>query len=435
MSDPRVIVFGTTADYIAMINQRYPGKCLFITDPLERAGSKEPAPDNKSELLCDLENFSEVTAVLDNYTRMTGITFSGIAAFDDESMLHAARLAELYNLEYPSAGTVAVCRNKYRTKELWRKAGLICPETALVESPAEAVKFIERVQRPVVIKPLTGSGSELTFYCEDKFACMRAFVITREHLHSHPNARMYRHENRNEEGINPRDIYAIETYIAGREYSCDFIINGEEVEIIRIAKKIPAANQSFGTTLAYIVPSILPGSIDIAQFRDQLKLAAQAVGIKRSICMVDFIVNNDNLYFLEIAPRPGGDCLPFLIKQSGNVDMLGLALAVAESSPIELPATESWKILVGLRLFAGNEGIIEKIDDSALRADSRVREIYYKHREGHKVILPPDDYDSRLLGHVIFKPSSAEIEKECKELSDKLMIYMEASRWETATGS
>jgi hypothetical protein len=144
MSDGRVIVFGTTADYIAMINERYPGRCLFITDLRERAASREAAPDKRTEILCDLENLPEIICKLDKFISVTGISLAGITAFDDESMLNAARLAERYALSYPSVEAVLLCRNKYRSKELWHRAGVSCPETALVRNPAEAVKFIER---------------------------------------------------------------------------------------------------------------------------------------------------------------------------------------------------------------------------------------------------------------------------------------------------
>jgi hypothetical protein len=47
-------------------------------------------------------------------------------------------------------------------------------------------------------------------------------------------------------------------------------------------------------------------------------------------------------------------------------------------------------------------------------------------------MLPPDDYDSRVLGHVIFAPSSAAtLEAEARELAAKLILEMEELRWAT----
>jgi hypothetical protein len=42
------------------------------------------------------------------------------------------------------------------------------------------------------------------------------------------------------------------------------------------------------------------------------------------------------------------------------------------------------------------------------------------------VVLPPDDYESRLLGNVIFKPARPQsIETECSELESKLIVEIE----------
>ena len=143
--------------------------------------------------------------------------------------------------------------------------------------------------------------------------------------------------------------------------------------------------------------------------------------------MVDFIVDESVAYLLEMTPRPGGDCLPQTIFQSCGLDMLGLALDFAEGKPIALPAASSWVKMVGLRLLAQKNGIIKNIGDRALRRDPRVKELHLKRRAGQRVALPPDDYESRLLGHVIFKPARSQtIEAECEELESKLIVEIEA---------
>ena len=53
---------------------------------------------------------------------------------------------------------------------------------------------------------------------------------------------------------------------------------------------------------------IRPLPLQAAFLHPQLKSAAQAVGLTRALCMVDFILQANELVFLEIAPRPGGDC-------------------------------------------------------------------------------------------------------------------------------
>ena len=180
------------------------------------------------------------------------------------------------------------------------------------------------------------------------------------------------------------------------------------------------------TTAAYLVPAVLPGEIPLKVFLDQLYRAATALGLVRALCMVDFIVWQGKAYLLELTPRPGGDCLPWLIQQSCGLDMIGLALDMAQGQNISTIPRKSWRTLVGLRLFAQQAGTVKGIDEGDLRRDPRVQQTLIKRKPGHRVVLPPHDYDSRLLGHVIFRPTgSISLETECAELASKLKVVME----------
>lgn len=50
-TDP-VLVVGTTADYIDLIERKFPGRALFLTDPAERKrASGYPDPGREAEVL------------------------------------------------------------------------------------------------------------------------------------------------------------------------------------------------------------------------------------------------------------------------------------------------------------------------------------------------------------------------------------------------
>ena len=418
------MVIGTTADYIDIICQRFPGRAVFLTDARERDAAAEPTPDAATEVLCELTQSAEARPRLVDHLERWRIEPSGVACFDCESMALAAYVAESLGLPYPSADAVAACRSKLDCKQRWRQAGLPCPDAAVVEHSDDALEFMDRVAGPVVLKPLTGSGSELTFLCADHGECAHAFRTIESRLAQHPDVRMYPPAPQGD-AADARRAVEIEQFIDGTEYSCDFAIERERVTVIRVAKKLPAHGQPFGTTLAYVVPGELPPGLDSAGLRKQLGRAALAVGLDRALCMVDFIVRDGTAWMLEIAPRPGGDCLPPLLMRSGGLDILGCALDFAEGRPMSLPASARWRPMVGLRLFADRAGILDAIDAEAIRHDPRVLECGLKHGHGHRVVLPPEDYDSRLLGHVIFEPNAATaIEAQCLGLAAKLRLEM-----------
>jgi biotin carboxylase len=427
MLDKRLLVVGTTSDYIDHIRKRHPGRALFVTDPAERAAAVESDPAPADELLCDLQDPLRVHAELQTHLNRWRIEICGVVCYDCESLGLAAELAKQFAVPFPAPATVVASRNKFLSKQIWQKAAVPCPRTGVVRNLSDALKFMERVAKPVIIKPLTGSGSELLFKCDNRCDCSRAIDLIGRKLAVHANIRMYRPEKYETVKMDPHQEFVIEAFVDGLEYSCDFMLDADQVQIIRLAKKILARNQAVGTTRAYVLPTRLPEPLHIDLLRLQLRNAARALGLFRALCMVDFIVHKGVAYLLEMTPRPGGDCLPQTIFQSCGLDMLGLALDFAEGKPIVLPAESSWVQLVGLRLMAKKSGMIKAIDDHALRQDPRVKELRLKRRPGQRVVLPPDDYESRLLGHVIFKPATPQfIETECAELESKLSVEIEA---------
>ena len=426
MPDKRLLIVGTTSDYIDHILTRYPGRALFVTDPAERAAAAEKDPAPADELMCDLQNPRRVHDGLSAHLSRWRMGICGVVSYDCESLGLAAGLAKQLALPFPAPAAVAVCRNKFVSKQIWQKAAVPCPRTGVVRNFSDALKFMEQGAKPVIIKPLTGSGSELLFKCDNRRDCSLAIDLIGRKLAAHPNIRMYRPEKCGTVKMDPHREFVIETFIEGQEYSCDFMLKGDQVKIIRLAQKILARDQAAGTTRAYVLPSRLPEPLQIDAFRLQLRDAARALGLNRALCMVDFIVHEGVAYLLEMTPRPGGDCLPQTIFQSCGLDMLGLALDFAEGKPIVLPPASRWVQLVGLRLMATKSGMIRKIGDGALRQDPRVKELHLKRRPGQRVALPPDDYESRLLGHVIFKPATTQsIETECTELESKLSLEIE----------
>ena len=142
--------------------------------------------------------------------------------------------------------------------------------------------------------------------------------------------------------------------------------------------------------------------------------------------MLDFIVRGDTAFFLELTPRPGGDCLPPLLLQSAGFDILGCALDFAEQRRVAVPGQSDWRRMVGLRLFAPRPGLVRRLDTVALRSDERVRECELVRGPGHVVVMPPADYSSRLLGYAIFElQATDDVEDACTDIASKVKIEFE----------
>ncbi|HRU06072.1 MAG TPA: ATP-grasp domain-containing protein, partial [Candidatus Brocadiia bacterium] len=246
MPNSRVLVVSTTPDYIQAILCRYPGRAVFITDRRVRAHAAEPRPPAEDELLGDLGDPATVLASLREHLRRHGQEPAGVACFDCESLALASFVGSALGLHFPSAEAVTACRSKLECKRRWRRAGVACPRAGHVSNETEARAFLEKLAAPAVLKPLTGSGSELTFQCDGPDGLASAFRVIHDRLAHHGDGRMYATRR-------ARHVFAMEEFIPGDEYSADFIVEDGQVRIIRVAAKLPAKDQTFGVTRAYIV--------------------------------------------------------------------------------------------------------------------------------------------------------------------------------------
>lgn len=414
---PKVLVVGTTSDYVDWIRKSCPGRAIFLTEPAVRRRAEEPRPAPWEELLCDLCDYEQAAQLLERHLLEEKLELGGIVSFDCESMELAAVLAQRYGLPYPSAQAVRNCRDKYLSKTLWQKQALHTPRSILVRSATEVADFFREVGGACVLKPLSGSGSELIFRCNSPHECEQGFFKIQNGLQQRQAQRLFRPLGDDD------TVVLAEECVEGREYSCDFIIEDGRVEIIRLTCKILSPRKPFGTAMGYYLPAVLPEEIDEPSLLTTLYRSAAALGLDRALCMLDFMICNGRLVLLELAPRPGGDCLPFLLRRSRGLDILKLFLDFSQRRPRELNHSGNQHDWVGLRLHARKSGCLKKIDTQLLQQDARVHEIHLIRKPGHEIKLPPADYDSWLLGHIIFEPDSAgHPAAQCRELLEKLIL-------------
>jgi len=416
----KVLVVGTTPDYIDWIRRSCPDRALFLTDPEARRQAVEPSPPPAEEVLCNLSNYREVLQVLQRHLRQENIRLDGVACYDCESIELAAVLAHKFSLPYPSVQSVHNCRDKHLTKTLWARHNLVTPRVRQIRSATEAVHFYQDLDGPCVLKPPGGSGSELIFYCNSERDCRHYFTKIVDGLQQRCNNRLY-------QSFRAADpVVLAEEFVMGEEYSCDFIIENGRVEVIRLTRKILSSGGPFGTALGYLLPGSLPDEIKESDYRQTLYQSALALGINRAICMLDFMVCKNQIVLLELSPRPGGDCLPSLLRRCWNLDMITLYLDFCQQRPWRLQKPANLNPCLGLRLHAGRSGSLKKVDTRQLQHDRRVREIHLTRQPGHQIKMPPDDYDSWVLGHIIFDLDvDTAPEAQCRALLEKLVVEVE----------
>ena len=419
-SNHKILVTGTTPDYIQWIRLSCPDRALFITHPDIRQNAAEEPPQDSEEILVLLSDKDLVLDTLLKHLKKWGLTLVGIFCFDCEAMELACFIAGQLNLDYPSLEAIHNARDKHRSKLLWQHHQIGCPRISPVNSAFEAVEFFNTTAFGCVLKPFTGSGSELVFQCKSEPDCLSAFETIKRGLKQRNENPLFKRTSSHEH------LMLAEEYIEGPEYSADFIVENDSIHVIRLAKKIKSPLTPFGTIQGYILPCDLPHSMTENNLNEILLKGATALGIKRGLCMVDFIISHEKVALIEMTPRPGGDCLPHMMKECADLDMLKISLDFAGKTPLTLPDIRTFPPCVAIRIHAQEEGILKKIDCRYLMEDNRVKAIHLTQKPGHKIKLPPEDYDSWLLGHVIITPSADESpESQAISILEKIEISID----------
>ncbi len=418
-----ILVVGTTADYIQWIRLACPGRALFLTAPGIRRSAHEDCPAPSEEILVNLSDreltFEAVTVHLKTWDQV----IEGVFSFDCESMALAAAIADKWGIDYPSEKAIQNCRDKYVSKQIWAGHGIGCPKVLPIGTVSDVVAFFKSVISGCVLKPLTGSGSELVFQCGSEADCHSAFTAIQEGLESRADNPLF------ERPSSSKFLMLAEELIPGTEFSCDFIVDGDGIRIIRMARKIKSPFKPFGTIIGYVLPGHLPHGIPQTALEQILLKSAQVLGLTRGICMVDFIVSGETIVLIELTPRPGGDCLPSLLKAATGMDILKLSLDFAQKIPLELTCCDDVSPHVGIRLHAHKGGVLKSIESSHLLEDPRVKHIFLTKKPGHRIVLPPKDYDSWLLGHLIIEPANGRYpESQAMSISKTITICIDPEK-------
>lgn len=415
----QVLVVGTTSDYIDWIRNSRPGQALFLTDPGIRKEAREEPPQTHEEIICPITDVEGAKKALARHLETWHTPLLGIACFDCESMETASLLARDLGLAYPEPEAIQRSRDKLICKQIWQDQDIACPATRPLNHVRDLIDFLARHPAGVVLKPFCGSGSELVFRCTTPEECQAAFEAVKKGLDRHRHNPLFRQTL-----SGPYRMLA-ESLVPGPEYSCDFLMDGTSAAILRKTRKIKRNDLPFGTISGY---RLCQGKAnETGTLSDLLFRAARSLGIHTGICMVDFIMNDSTPVIIEMTPRPGGDCLPFLIKEAAGLDMLGLTLDAAAGRPWANETLSPGRPLVGMRIHAQRNGTLKWIDTRALSGDRRLKHLHLTRSLGHRVTLPPADYDSWLLGHMILEPDSTTYpETECLLLSQRVHIEMEA---------
>jgi hypothetical protein len=216
--------------------------------------------------------------------------FDGIVAVGDKPASVAAEIARRLKLRFHSVEAVRAAGDKYRTRELFRMAGMNVPAYSLVHSVGPA-------RYPCVLKPLHLSASRGVIRANGPQEFSEAYARIRK--------------------MTGEESVLAEDFIPGREFALEGIVTGGRLQTLAIFDKPDPLDGPFFEETIYVTPSR-----ELQDVQRGMEAAAQraigALGLTHGPVHAEMRVNGRGVWMLEAAARPiGGLCSRVLRFEDG----------------------------------------------------------------------------------------------------------------------
>jgi len=293
---------GTGRDFAIAALRRGLRPLLLARDPARYPYAAELSLDTR---IIDTTDLAAVVAVADELAPV------GITSSSEYFIATAATVAAHRGLPGPDPAAIERCRDKATQRRVALAAGLPTPWFAECATPAEAHEAATAFGRPVVVKPVRGSGSVGVRRCAtpaevaDWAGGLLATV----------------------------DRVVVEEAIDGPEFSVE-IMDGEPVGVT--AKHLGA--EPYFVEVGHDFPAPIPAPLAAALCSAALA-GLDAVGLTSGPAHVELRVPPGGApHVIEINPRLAGGLIPRLVLLATGRDLIDEVVAAAEARPAAPPA-------------------------------------------------------------------------------------------------
>jgi formate-dependent phosphoribosylglycinamide formyltransferase (GAR transformylase) len=226
-----------------------------------------------------------------------------IVALGDRPTPTAARACRALGLAHHPPEATDVCRDKYRSRERLRDAGMRVPAFSRFPLSADPRQIFaagrHKVGFPCVLKPLALSGSRGVIRADDPQDAVRAFERIQELLRS-PEVGVLREETSNS--------IQVEAYIEGDEIAVEALVEDGRLQVLAIFDKPDPLVCPFFEESIYVTPSRLSPETQ-SKVVETLERAVRALGLWHGPLHAEMRLTSESPWVLEVAARPiGGLC-------------------------------------------------------------------------------------------------------------------------------
>jgi biotin carboxylase len=247
---------------------------------------------------------------------LSGTPVNAVFAVGDRPTVIAAQAADALHLPGNPPQAARASRNKLECRKALKAHGLLVPSFAVVAANQDPRALASTVTYPCVVKPLAMSGSRGVIRANDVDEFVAAFVRVRDLLWQ-PDVRVERDSANN--------VIMIESYIPGREYALEGVLDHGELHTLAIFDKPDPLEGPFFEETIYVTPPAV-SSARQQRISRTVADAAHALGLRHGPVHAEVRVNDEGVFVLEVAARPIGGLCSRALRFAGEMSLEELLL-------------------------------------------------------------------------------------------------------------
>lgn len=220
---------------------------------------------------------------------------AAVVALDDSATMLAAHAGAALKLPHNDPIAALAARNKWVMREALALGGVPVPTFRQVDLDDDPLPAALEIGFPVVVKPITLSGSRGVIRANDPSELQAAFARAREITLAAGHAP--------DEGV-----LLLERYLPGVEVALEGLLTAGSLQTLAIFDKPDPLEGPFFEETIYVTPSRLAPGVQAA-ISSRTAEAATALGLREGPVHAELRINDEGVWLIEMAGRSiGGLC-------------------------------------------------------------------------------------------------------------------------------
>ncbi|RWQ87271.1 MAG: ATP-grasp domain-containing protein [Mesorhizobium sp.] len=271
-------------------------------------------------------------------------SLAGIYSSSDYFVEAASSAAMAMGLPAANPEAIARCRNKWKQAAELQRQSITIPETRLATSVRDVENILAQATLPVVLKPVSGSGSTGVRLCDSAGAAIKAFESARGALLDQVDL--------------PSPDILIQQYVEGKEYSAEIIAYDGTLHCLGILAKHKGPPPCF-VEVGHDFPAPLPER-SLKELASFAAGAVSSLGLEFGPAHVEFVIAESGPVIIEVNPRLAGGMIPVMLSHALGTSILDMVIRLYAGEGFTPPRASARAGAIRFRL-AHTSGEIKRL--------------------------------------------------------------------------